>query len=77
VLQAGHVKVSGLAAWLAWATIHLQFLATSSLRVSVFVQWVLTYLTRQTGSRLIVRHHAPATEPQSMDPTSGTSASPP
>jgi NADH dehydrogenase FAD-containing subunit len=77
VLQAGNVKVSGLAAWLAWATIHLQFLATSSLRVSVFVQWVLTYLTRQTGSRLIVRHHAPATEPQSMDPTSGTSASPP
>jgi NADH dehydrogenase FAD-containing subunit len=56
VLQAGNVKVSGFPAWLAWAAIHLQFLATSSLRVSVFIQWVLTYITRQTGSRLIVKH---------------------
>ena len=37
--------------------VHLQFLAQSSLRVSVFVQWVWTYLTGQRGSRLIVNHH--------------------
>jgi len=36
VLQAGNLNVSGFAAWLAWAAVHLQFLATSSLRVSVF-----------------------------------------
>jgi NADH dehydrogenase FAD-containing subunit len=58
VLQTGDVKVSGFAAWLAWASIHLQFLATSNLRVSVFVQWVLTYLTGQRGSSLIVKHHS-------------------
>jgi NADH dehydrogenase FAD-containing subunit len=58
VLQTGHVNVSGFAAWLAWASIHLQFLATSNLRVSVFVQWVLTYLTGQRGSSLIVKHHS-------------------
>ena len=57
VLQSGKVHVSGFGAWLTWAAVHLQFLATSSLRVSVFLQWVWTYLTGQRGSRLIVNHH--------------------
>jgi NADH:quinone reductase (non-electrogenic) len=57
VLQSGKVHMSGFLAWLAWAGIHLQFLAQSSLRVSVFVQWVWTYITGQRGSRLIVNHH--------------------
>jgi NADH dehydrogenase len=57
VLQSGKVHVSGFVAWLAWAAVHLQFLATSSLRLSVFLQWVWTYLTGQRGSRLIVNHH--------------------
>jgi NADH:ubiquinone reductase (H+-translocating) len=57
VLQSGKVHMSGFLAWLAWAGVHLQFLAQSSLRVSVFLQWVWTYLTGQRGSRLIVNHH--------------------
>jgi NADH:ubiquinone reductase (H+-translocating) len=57
VLQSGRVQVSGFAAWLAWAAVHLQFLATSSLRLTVFLQWVWTYVTGQRGSRLIVNHH--------------------
>src|SRR6202789_571471 len=57
VLQTGKVRLSGFVAWLAWAAVHLQFLAQSSLRVSVFLQWVWTYLTGQRGSRLIVNHH--------------------
>jgi NADH:ubiquinone reductase (H+-translocating) len=57
VVQSGKFQLSGFAAWLAWAEIHLHFLAQSSLRVSVFVQWVWTYLTGQRGSRLIVNHH--------------------
>src|SRR6202162_482773 len=57
VLQAGKARVSGFGAWLTWAAVHLQFLATSSLRVSVFLQWVWTYVTGQRGSRLIVNHH--------------------
>jgi NADH:ubiquinone reductase (H+-translocating) len=59
VLQSGKVQVSGFGAWLAWAAIHLQFLATSSLRLTVFLQWVWTYFTDQRGSRLIVNHHGP------------------
>ena len=58
VLQSGKVQINGLGAWLIWAFIHIQFLATSSLRLSVFLQWVWTYLTGQRGSRLIVNHHA-------------------
>src|SRR5271169_756279 len=57
VLQTGKVQVSGFLAWLTWAVVHLQFLATSSLRLSVFLQWVWTYVTGQRGDRLIVNHH--------------------
>lgn len=57
VLQSGKVKLSGRLAWLVWAVVHIQFLATTNLRLSVFVQWMWTYLTNQRGSRLIVDHH--------------------
>ena len=59
VLQSGKVRVRGFVAWLAWVAVHLEFLAQSSLRVSVFLQWVWTYLTGQRGSRLIVSHYGP------------------
>jgi NADH dehydrogenase len=57
VLQSGNVHVSGFGAWITWAAVHLQFLATSSLRLSVFLQWIWTYVTGERGSRLIVNHH--------------------
>jgi len=60
VLQSGKVQTSGLLAWLIWAFIHLQFLATSSLRLSVFLQWAWTYVTGQRGARIIVNHQATA-----------------
>src|SRR5499425_3349781 len=65
VLQSGKVRISGFVAWLAWAAVHLQFLATSSLRLSVFLQWIWTYVTGQRGDRLIVSHHdsAPVSTP--------------
>jgi len=62
VLESGRLRLSGFLAWMAWAAIHLEFLSQSSLRVSVFVQWVWTYLTGQRGSRLIVNYHAPVSQ---------------
>ena len=56
ILQAGRVRLSGTLAWLAWAGIHLQFLSTGSLRITVFLQWIWSFLTGQTGVRLIVNH---------------------
>jgi len=58
VLQSGKIKMSGFVAWLIWAFVHLHFLATRSLRLSVFLHWIWAYVTGQRGSRLIVNHHA-------------------
>ena len=66
ILQSGKVRISGVLAWLAWAAVHLEFLAQSNLRVSVFMQWVWTYLTGKRGSRLIVNHYGPAPAPQDV-----------
>ena len=60
VLQSGKVQTSGFLAWLTWAFVHLQFLATPGLRLSVFLQWIWTYVTGRRGSQLIVNHHASA-----------------
>jgi len=54
VVQSGKLQSSGFLAWLAWAFIHLMFLAQPNLRVSVFVQWVWTFLTGTRGSRIIL-----------------------
>jgi NADH dehydrogenase len=75
VLQSGKVHMSGLVAWLAWAGVHLQFLTTSSLRLSVFLQWVWTYLTGQRGSGLIVNHHGSEIETRASDAASRAAAS--
>jgi NADH:ubiquinone reductase (H+-translocating) len=56
ILQAGRVRLSGTFAWFAGAGIHLQFLSTGSLRLTVFLQWIWSFLTGQTGVRLIVNH---------------------
>ena len=58
ILQTGGFRISGFPALLAWGAVHLQFLAQSNLRVSVFMQWVWTYLTGQRGSVLIVNHRS-------------------
>jgi NADH dehydrogenase len=69
VLQTGKVQISGFAAWLTWAAVHLQFLATSSLRLTVLLQWVWTYFTGQRGDRLIVNHHSPEVSKPAPDST--------
>ncbi len=60
ILQSGRMQMSGFVAWLAWAFVHISFLAQRNLRASVLLQWLWTYLTGGRGSRLIVNHHAPA-----------------
>jgi NADH dehydrogenase FAD-containing subunit len=69
ILQTGGFRISGFPALLAWGAVHLQFLAQSNLRVSVFMQWVWTYVTGQRGSALIVNH-------RSAQPVSAAAESP-
>jgi NADH dehydrogenase FAD-containing subunit len=63
VLQAGGIQVKGTPAWLAWLVIHLMYLAQPGLRLSVWLQWVWTFLTGQRGSRLIVSDRSAAVLP--------------
>jgi NADH dehydrogenase FAD-containing subunit len=62
VLQSGKLHLRGLPAWWAWAAVHILSLAQPGLRISVFLQWSWTYLTRQRGARLIVNYCRPARE---------------
>src|SRR3954465_8685634 len=63
VLQSGKIHLHGLIAWLAWAFIHIMFLAQLSLKISVFLQWGWLFLTGQRGSRLIVNYREPEATP--------------
>jgi NADH dehydrogenase FAD-containing subunit len=74
VLQTGKFRVSGLLAWLAWAAIHLLFLTTSSLRLSVFLQWAWTYLTGRRGVRLIINRPDSMVDNTTKTPNVGTMA---
>jgi NADH dehydrogenase FAD-containing subunit len=71
ILETGKLAISGFLAWMAWAAIHLEFLAQSSLRLSVFVQWVWTYMTEQRGSRIIINYH-----PTPVTPAAETATKP-
>ena len=75
VLQSGRIRLSGYFAWLAWALVHILSLAQPSLRVSVFVQWVWTYVTGQRGSRLIVNHYGAERGKPTTNPAPGTTVS--
>ena len=60
VLQSHRLRISGFIAWLAWAAVHIEFLAQSNLRVGVFLQWAWAAMTGQRGSQLIVPPRAPS-----------------
>ena len=74
VMQSGKLTMSGFLAWVTWAAVHLEFLAQPGLRISVFVQWMWTFVTGQRGSRLIVDHTR--TEPMKSIPATAVSIAP-
>jgi NADH dehydrogenase len=49
------LHISGLAAWLVWAFIHLMYLVQFQSRVLVFVHWAFQDLTFSRGARLITQ----------------------
>ncbi len=49
-----HANWSGIMAWLTWLVVHIFFLIGCRNRLSVFRNWVFTYLSLQDGVRLIV-----------------------
>ena len=76
ILQRGKIRLAGWIAWSAWATVHLYFLGSPNLRMTVFIQWMWTFVTGQLGSRLILDHYRAgsrkALETRAMDGTGST-----
>jgi NADH dehydrogenase FAD-containing subunit len=54
ILEAGHLRMAGFFAWMAWALIHIMFLASFGNRLQVITIWMWTYLSKRRGSRLIM-----------------------
>ena len=55
VMDAMGLRLQGMAAWLAWVTVHLWFLVTYRNRLLVFTKWAWAWATFERGSRLIWR----------------------
>jgi NADH dehydrogenase len=69
VAVAGKIQIGGHLAWFAWVFIHLLYLAGFRNRVSVLIQWMFAYFTRERGARLIDATRGPVAMPH---PTSAT-----
>jgi NADH dehydrogenase len=54
VAQLKRVRLSGLAAWLAWVGLHLWYLVGFRNRLSVFLNWTWAYVGGTRGARVVV-----------------------
>jgi NADH dehydrogenase/putative oxidoreductase len=66
VADFGFVRLSGALAWWLWGLIHVGFLVGMRNRISVMFDWMWSYLTYRSGSRLITDQPAASAqaEPQ-------------
>ncbi len=55
----GWMRLKGYPAWLAWLFIHVAQLIGFRNRLSVMLQWAVSYMTYQRSVRLITDHDAP------------------
>jgi len=53
VAQVGRWHFSGYLAWMAWLFVHLVFLVGFRNKLSVFMQWIYSYLFYKRGARII------------------------
>jgi NADH dehydrogenase len=53
IAQTGPIRLTGFLAWLAWLFIHILYLIGFKNRLSVFAQWVWSYVFSKRGARLI------------------------
>ena len=53
VADFGWIKLDGTLAWLLWGLVHVSFLIGFRNRLVVMLDWVWSYITFQSGARLI------------------------
>ncbi len=54
VVKAGHLKMEGVMAWLAWLFIHILFLVGFRNKLSVLLGWAFAYIRDNPSARVIV-----------------------
>jgi len=62
VAQIGKIKLSGMAAWLAWLFVHLIFLVGFRNRTAVLFQWAYSYFSYRRSARIITYLPPPPVE---------------
>ena len=53
VADFGWLQLNGTLAWLLWGPVHISFLIGFRNRLVVLLDWLWSYLTFQSGARLI------------------------
>lgn len=53
VADLGWIKLHGTVAWLLWSAVHVSFLIGFRNRLVVMLDWLWSYVTFQSGARLI------------------------
>lgn len=55
IVEVRNLSIRGYPAWLAWLGVHLIFLIGLRNRISVFIQWVWSYIAWHRGARIITK----------------------
>jgi len=53
VADLKHVRFSGFTAWLLWLGVHIYFLIGFANRLSVMLQWAISFVTKRRGVRIL------------------------
>jgi NADH dehydrogenase len=53
VVDLGYLRLSGTLAWLVWLVVHLWYLIGFQNRLLVVIRWLISFVTRGRGARLI------------------------
>ena len=54
IAEVSKIAIRGYPAWLAWLFVHLIFLIGLRNRISIFIQWVWSYIAWNRGARIIL-----------------------
>jgi NADH dehydrogenase len=77
IMQAGHLKMSGFIAWLAWLFVHIYYLIGFRNRLVVLFNWAWSYLAFRRGARLIVsKSWKLGNEPKAVTEVAASAATP-
>ena len=57
VMDFRGIKIAGIFPWLSWSFVHILFLINFRNRAIVFMQWILAFIFRKKGARIITNEN--------------------